>query len=199
MKRFNCFVAISLSIAMMSAAGGSALAVENTADNSKYTINIPYEYPLQPGTDEWFAIESHSEKAEMCQIPDDILENLSTAALVETVVNYPYFTDMSAFSTPELGYATVRDHFNGLQELEKRADGASTLLSYYQALKNQRADVNFLTFASMEITLQQPEITLQMARSAPNGTTLPSDALRILYPDAAVIASLTYPTTPSGN
>ena len=95
--------------------------------NEGYTIDEPYEYPIQPGTDEWFAIESHADKVEMLQIPQEVLENMTTRALVESVVNYPYFPDMDTFSTPEQGYRAVRDGFNGLQELEARPDGMACL------------------------------------------------------------------------
>ena len=119
-RLLSCFLALAMMTSMVSF---QTSAYEGSSNNEGYTIDEPYEYPIEPGTDEWFAIESHAEKVEMLQIPQDVLNEMTTEALVESVVNYPYFPDMDSFSTQELGYETVRNGFNGLQELESRPDG----------------------------------------------------------------------------
>jgi hypothetical protein len=118
------------------------------------TIDEPYEYPITPGTEEWASISSHTEKAEQLQIPQDVLEHMTTEALVETVVNYPYLPDMGAFSTQELGYRSVRDGFNGLQELESRPDGMACLRTYYEA---EQANLSSVARWLVEIILDQNE------------------------------------------
>ena len=121
-----------------------------------YTIDEPYEYPIKPGTEEWFAIESHSEKVKMLQIPQETLEKMTTQALAESVANYPYLGDMLAFSTSEKGYETVRDGFNGLQELENRPDGISALSEYYESQQMMRsADMSYVVRSAIEITIEE--------------------------------------------
>lgn len=138
MKRTYNLLAIILSVTMLaSVISGNAIALESTSNNSKYTIDLPYEYPVQPGTDEWFALETHGNRAAISQIPDDILHALTTNALVETVINYPFMSDMLLFSDGETGYQIVRDNFNGLQELEVRPDGLETLSRFYAESKTR--------------------------------------------------------------
>lgn len=200
MKRLFNLLAVVLSVALLvSVTCMSAIAVEDTSIDGEYTISIPYDYPVQPGTNEWFALETHSDRVAVSQIPDEILTHLTTDALVESVVNYPFLTDMGAFSTPELGYAAVRDNFNGLAELEQRHDGAYKLLEYYNTLKNQRTDFSFLRFAAIEIALMQREFSSQLAQVLQENTFIPDENMRILFPEANISVRLNYPKTPSGN
>lgn len=57
---------------------------------------------------------------------------MTTEALLETVLNYPFMINLFAFSTPEQGYNSVYNSFNGLQELTARSD-VITVLEQYQA------------------------------------------------------------------
>lgn len=153
-RLWSCLLALAV---MLTIVGFSAYAYAAPADtdNEGYTIDEPYEYPIQPGTDEWFAIESHADKVEMLQIPQEVLENMTTRALVESVVNYPYFPDMDAFSTPEQGYRAVRDGFNGLQELEARPDGIACLSEYFEGQQRvPSADMTYVVRRAIEITLE---------------------------------------------
>lgn len=63
-------------------------------------IDVPYEYPIVPGTDEWFAM-SGRERKKACQIPEDVLERLTDEALARSVLDYPFLMDMTLYSTPE--------------------------------------------------------------------------------------------------
>lgn len=100
---------------------------------ASYPIHTPYDYPIKPGTPEWAMLSTQSAKVEACQIPDDVLHALTTEALVETVLSYPLRTNLLAYDTKALGYQKLTLQFNGLQELERRADALS-ILSQRQAL-----------------------------------------------------------------
>ena len=41
-----------------------------------------YEYPIKPGTDQWKALKNQKEKVAACQLPDSILESVSTIELL---------------------------------------------------------------------------------------------------------------------
>ncbi|MCI9159066.1 MAG: hypothetical protein HFF55_08720 [Lawsonibacter sp.] len=99
---------------------------------SRYTIDTPYEYPILPGTQEWIDLENVVDRRKVCQIPDEILYNMTTDALLETVIDYPFRSDMYAFNDFQTGYETVKRRFNGLQELERRPDCLDALLRYSQ-------------------------------------------------------------------
>ncbi|WP_326906524.1 hypothetical protein [Sedimentibacter sp. MB31-C6] len=85
-----------------------------------YTITEPYQYPIVPGMTEWSDLKSLQEKIKACQIPDDILLNMTTEALVETVIHYPLFINAFAHDTPQMGLREVKKYCNGLQELYTR-------------------------------------------------------------------------------
>jgi len=87
--------------------------------------------------DEWKNFESHIEMIEACQIPEIILENLSTAALAETVANYPLLTDLLAWSDASLGCQNLVSNFNGLEELLSRENGLDYLLTTSPMLCSQ--------------------------------------------------------------
>ena len=81
-----------------------------------------YVYPVLPGTDAWNALGSHADMLAVCQIPEDILKNLTTRELLEVVLDYPLMVDMHVYSTMEQGFRSVMRQFNGLQELVSRPD-----------------------------------------------------------------------------
>lgn len=99
-------------------------------------VNQPdaYEYPIKPGTEQWKAFSSHKEMVEACQIPENILKKMSTAGLVETVLNYPLRLDFVAYNTPQGGMVAQIEQFNGLSELLKRADAGEKLSARYQKM-----------------------------------------------------------------
>lgn len=90
-----------------------------------------YDYPVRPGSDEWKSLDTHVEMIEACQIPTDILNNMSTDALIDTILDYPLAIDMYAFNSIESGYNSVYANFNGFSELEIREDAVSKLLDKY--------------------------------------------------------------------
>ncbi len=94
-------------------------------------IDTPYEYPIVPGTSEWAELEDFPSKIEACQIPENILNNISTEALVETVLNYPLFKIYFSYDKATL-YDWYKNIFNGIQELETREDAGNYLLNFYQ-------------------------------------------------------------------
>lgn len=81
-----------------------------------------YVYPVLPGTDAWNALSSHADMLAVCQIPEDILKSLSTRDLLIAVLDYPLMVDMHSYSTMEQGFLSVKNQFNGLQELVSRPD-----------------------------------------------------------------------------
>lgn len=87
-----------------------------------YTITEPYQYPVVPGMTEWYDLKSLQEKSDACQIPYDILPNMTTEALVETVVDYPLFVNAFAYDIPQMGLSHIKEYYNGLQELYTRDD-----------------------------------------------------------------------------
>lgn len=89
---------------------------------------LPYEFPVKPGTPEW-KFSSPEIMYKTCEIPKDELSTIGTRALVITCINYPLFGLMNAFNSPQAGFEAVKQKFNGLNELLGRKDAGTALFS----------------------------------------------------------------------
>lgn len=134
-----------------------------------------YVFPVKPGTDEWEQMGSRQEMLAAVQIPADRVAGISTAGLVETVLDYPLYMDMFAHNNLEAGLATIKHDFNGMQALLGRSDAGSVLLQRYQATDanavSEMSDtleqgdyVSRLTY--LEMILAQPEIGERLSVAA---------------------------------
>lgn len=97
------------------------------SQDPRYVVDVPYTYPILPGTDEWKEFDTHVEKIDACQIPEEILQNMTTEALLKTVLKYPLMEDMMVYDSPNMGYNALYSTFNGLQTLVQRTDAAFEL------------------------------------------------------------------------
>jgi hypothetical protein len=131
-----------------------------------------YHFPVQPGTEEWRQLNSRVEMLAAVQIPQDVLDNMSTAGLVETVLNYPLYGDLFAHSSSQVGIEAIRRDFNGLSTLLTRPDAGTLLLERYQAMdlnevQEKPTPAERGDFVSrvryLEIILAQPEILSQLS------------------------------------
>ncbi len=143
-----------------------------------------YNYPISPGTDEWKALKDHGDMITACQIPENILKNISTAGLIETVLNYPLMVDRLAYNNPQEGFNQVASQFNGLHTLLDRRDAGRELLAKYRALdptdiKNiqtqKETELFLFRFQNTEIILSQYSVISNLSKSELQ--TLVSDAL----------------------
>ena len=104
------------------------------SDATVYNATDAYEYPVKPGTEEWKDFTSHDQMLEACQVPDFILHDMSTAGLMETVLNYPLLMDMMAYNSRQQGFDSVAQRFNGLSALLHREDAGMELLTEYRSM-----------------------------------------------------------------
>lgn len=89
---------------------------------SQYTIDEKYDFPIKTETYEWEQLKSLEEKLVCTQIPNEILNNMTTRALLETWLDYPLSVNIFAYDNVEIGLQKVSEQFNGLEELCKRDD-----------------------------------------------------------------------------
>lgn len=120
---------IALTLALVLFFSTNALSLRATAANT-YSIDTPYTYPIVPGTDAWEALETRIDMAEACMIPEDILSEMTTNALLETILDYPLLIDIIAYNSPDVGVSVIRNSFNGLEELLLREDFSLILNSF---------------------------------------------------------------------
>lgn len=121
-RKNSCFLAILILAIVFVFGVNQPVNAENPADALTDDPDKPYLYPVLPGTDEWLALSDHAEKVKACEIPEEILQCMTTEALLKSVLNYPLLGDMFAYSFPRQGYEALCSQFNGLQELKDRED-----------------------------------------------------------------------------
>lgn len=126
-----------------------------------------YDFPIKFGGTEWRTLESHDAMVEACEVPESILNDMSTAGLVETVLDYPLYEDMFAYNSLQDGFDAVAARFNGLQELLGRKDAGVEIMAVYRdmdptAILESWTSVEkgkfAVGFGSIEILLSQDAI-----------------------------------------
>ena len=156
---FKCILSLSLLMLMML----FPLIVQLNSPQAT-SASDAYEYPIKPGTDEWKAFKSHDDMLKACQIPESTLKSMSTKSLVETVLEYPLFGDIRAYSSIQQGFEAVTSQFNGLSELLNRKDAGTELLAIYSKMNPQDIEENWgdiqkgayiVSIANVEILLAQ--------------------------------------------
>ena len=126
---------------------------------------LAWSYPVRPGMAEWRQYRTGQQKWEACQIPQNILETLSTEELAEICFNFPLFLNFAAFDDERFGIRYVVNNFNGLKELSNRKDGARELVNIYRTCPviSQRDENYTLTKLSyLELLLSDDAFIKQM-------------------------------------
>jgi hypothetical protein len=88
-------------------------------------------YPIKPGTKEWMELESNKEKVEVCQIPENILQKISTNDLMTLCLQYPLLYDVFAFNNLNDGLKKLFSDFNGIREFSKNENAINRLQEQY--------------------------------------------------------------------
>lgn len=86
-------------------------------------------YDVVPGSSEWNELEPE-ERYEACAVSESEVQGMTTRALVETVLNYPYLINIYAYDSLSLGIEEVSEYFPGVQELLNRSDATEVLEEY---------------------------------------------------------------------
>ena len=53
-----------------------------------------YEYPIKPGTTEWEELGTFSRRIAACRIPEETLDAMTTDALVDAVLDFPFLMNL---------------------------------------------------------------------------------------------------------
>ena len=91
-----------------------------------------YIYPIQPGTPEWATLGSHDEMIDATQIPDLVLDTISTWGLLESCLKYPLYGDFSAFNNKVSYINDLVQSNHGFKELLSREDAPQVMLYFYR-------------------------------------------------------------------
>lgn len=130
---------ICVVVAMILLLSSTAFAAEPQMETVELS-DTPYVFAVKPGTTEWENL-SPAERRRISHVPREEVENMTTRALLETVLNYPYLVDIYAFNSIEEGIEIVADRCPALRELLLREDVGEWLCLFASAAANQRNTV----------------------------------------------------------
>ena len=122
-KKISLFLVALLVLSIFSA----------SAFKDDFIPETPYTYPILPGDDVWNTLDTKQERLDLLQIPESVLESLTTKELLDLVLDYPYFSDYLFFDSPNGAYNTFMADFNGFRALLGRSDITEVLLAAYNS------------------------------------------------------------------
>jgi hypothetical protein len=154
------FILLAICISCSDDDGKKACATLETADS--------FQYPIQPKTLEWNTLRSLQQRVDACQIPDNILAEMSTEGLLATLLNYPLIMDMYAWNFVQHGFNRIKNEQKGFAELYSRSDLFSVALERYEKMSvdchgsyppfiQGEGPPTPLAFATFEMVLLQDE------------------------------------------
>ena len=91
-----------------------------------------------------------------CQIPDQVLNDMSDEELILTVLDYPFFDSLNgSFDTNEAWGDAMKKQFNGFRELADRGDQSSSILAALNRCHNYIVDEYGWSQRNVLIPLEQ--------------------------------------------
>lgn len=126
-----------------------------------------WDYTVKPGSNEWAQLTTQDMKVKACQIPSEILQQISTQDLIDLYLNYPLLLNITVFSTFQKGMDDLGNNFNGIIELYRRDESAKLLKERFIVLSPKNMDPSWtsmqgfkyaLDFVALELLLSQKEI-----------------------------------------
>lgn len=129
-KNAGCGVAQADSIAKNENVKDSRTLKDSEIEEAYYPKDYcGYRYPVLPGTTEW-PYGNHQRMIDVCQISNSIVEQMTTAELIQTVMMYPLLEDIYAYDDLDSGFEIVQMTFSGLSQLCMRSDRAQALYDW---------------------------------------------------------------------
>lgn len=98
------------------------------------TASGEYTYPITPSDKAW-ADMNYPQMVEACNMPQALVETLSTEDLVKAALDYPLKLDYLMFDSYTAGIEHLKDTSNVYRESYTREDAAEALLAAYDALQ----------------------------------------------------------------
>lgn len=94
-------------------------------------VDGKYQYPVMPYDKEWGTYLLKAERYTACQIPQEILMELTTEELLELVLDSPIIINMYMKDSIVEAVKGLAQEFNGMHELLSREDCLAVVSQYY--------------------------------------------------------------------
>jgi hypothetical protein len=127
-------------------------------------IDIPsdtYNYPMTPENSEWQNYNP-SEIFDINQLPDDIIENISTQGLLETCLTFPYYGDIGLTEYHQNAFDIIINNFNGFREFLDRPDASTVIFDRYQKMSGFCNHNNYPDFLGRGKSIGMSYIAIEM-------------------------------------
>lgn len=112
--------------------------------NSNIFPRLGYDYPIKRGTVEWNSIKDYQSLRNACQIPIEVVNQMTSEALLESVLNYPLLGDAFVFNSFQKGIENLKINFNAFDALSNRTDLGRVLRNKYLILAVKKFDTESL-------------------------------------------------------
>ena len=92
------------------------------------SVTAPYQFPVQPGTPEWVELSANARRA-ACRLPAGLAEQMTSEALLEAALDYPFNASMYVSSDLEgmFGKRAALAGNDALAELVTRPNAAAVV------------------------------------------------------------------------
>lgn len=131
-----------------------------TPDCTVYsTPKDAYVYPIKPGSTAWLALGTTDARVKASQIPDSVLSGMSSAALIQSWLDFPFHNDLILSNSLQYAIEFWLANFSGLIELQKRPDAGKKIMERYltmdpSCIRNLYTDGTKKVFALDFISIQ---------------------------------------------
>lgn len=142
MKRNLKFILLTFLLIM------SCVSVVLASDNANTKDDEKHDFTVVPGTQAWNNM-SPDERVEVCSVSSEEMENMSTSALISTILEYPYIINIFAYDSPQEGIDSLKDIFSGIEILAERDDALDELNIYLYQLENNESGVDELVLKTI--------------------------------------------------
>ena len=92
---------------------------------------VSWDFPINPNSIEWKELKSYDEQLKAYNIPEDIINKISTKELVKICLAYPEWGVIDAYNDRRIGLNNMMSEFNGFKGLFERNDAARELIKIY--------------------------------------------------------------------
>lgn len=136
-------------------------------------MNMPrpegsYNYPCLPGMPSWEELKNGEEMDWACHVPDNVLKNQTTQAVIQAMWEHPKFKDLIGFSSNSSIQQSLNNvllDWNIYSELTKRTDAASCLVERYNRMQPTKVSHTFYN-NSLQLLLSQTTFLEQLSADA---------------------------------
>lgn len=145
-----------LLIALLTAVSAQIVFASSEFTSRKsYDISDPYEYPVTADSEQWSSFTTTAQMFEACQVPENIAEDMSAEALLQTVIDYPMLITVLAQSDQNARYNMLFEYNAAFRELIKRQDAKDVIAQQCQTMSgldpNSATDEQIVKLGGLEM------------------------------------------------